>query len=662
MSVAGHDVVCSARRSVPARAARRGVTAGARWGGRGRCWPLRCGARRARGGAGRDVHGDRRGDYHTCAITTDGTAVCWGYNGDGETTIPPNLGSVTQITAGGYHTCAITTDGSPVCWGYNNDGQTTIPPNLGSVTQISAGDYHTCAITTAGTPACWGYNSDGQTTIPPNLGSVTQITAGGYHTCAITTAGTPVCWGDNDNGQTTIPQNLGSVTQITAGAYHTCAITTTATPACWGYNIYGQTTIPPNLGSVTQITAGGYHTCAITTAATPVCWGDNGYGQTTIPPNLGSVTQINAGDFHTCALRTDDSAVCWGDNEDGQSLVPPHNTTRPQITGAPKVGSNVAATNGAWDNSPTGFTYAWLRCTTNNTLVTCTTIPGADQAGYTIAAADDTRYLRVVVTATNASGSVAQHSYPVKTTRVKPDNTARPLISGTPKVGNVLTATSGHWANSPTGYTYAWQRCTTNNALASCTPIAGADQTTYTLSAATTWPGSGSSSPRPTAAARRSSTQARPCRSRGCDPTTRATGPHGHRSGRRDAVDQHRGVGQRARRLHLRVEALHDDPARLMHDDRRRHPRVLHPDRRRRRPAHPRVRHRDQQRRQRHRLHLPERQDDRRRLTRRERPPERLEFRRLAFGLRMACVPSRTTPMLRTRRRNRRHAGICASS
>ena len=424
------------------------------------------------------------GGFHTCAITTAGTPACWGDNGDGQTTIPQNLGSVTQISAGPYHTCAITTANTPACWGYDGDGQTTLPPNLGSVTQITTGRYHTCAITTGGTVVCWGHNGQGQTTIPPNLGSVTQITAGTDHTCAITTNGTPACWGNNGNGETTIPQNLGSVTQITAGTDHTCAITTNGTPACWGNNGNGETTIPQNLGSVTQITGGRYHTCVITTVGTPVCWGANDEGQTTIPPNLGSVTQISAGDYHTCALKTDASAVCWGDNFYGQALVPPHNTTRPQITGSPKVGSSVAASTGSWDNSPTSFTYAWLRCTTNNTLATCTPIAGADQSNYTIVAADDTRYLRVVVTATNASGVVAQHSYPVKITRVKPANTVRPTITGTPRVGSVLTATSGDWINSPAGYAYAWQRCTTNNAFASCTPIAGADQATYMLTAA----------------------------------------------------------------------------------------------------------------------------------------------------------------------------------
>ena len=394
------------------------------------------------------------GDLHTCAITTAGAPVCWGYNLEGETAIPPGLGSVTQISAGAYHTCAITPAGSPVCWGFNSDGETTIPPDLGSVTQISAGGYHTCAVTTAGSAVCWGYAENGQTMIPPNLGSVTQISAGGGHTCAITTAGSAVCWGSNGDGESTVPPNLGSVTQISAGTGHTCAITTSLSAVCWGYGGNGETTIPPNLGSVTQITAGDAYTCAITTAGSAVCWGYNFSGQTTIPPNLGSVTQISAGGYHTCALRTDASAVCWGYNAYGQALVPPHNTTRPAITGSPKIGSSVAATTGAWDNSPTGFTYAWSRCTTNNTLATCSTIAGADQSSYALSVDDDTRYLRVVVTATNASGGVAQHSYPVKVTRVRPANTVRPVISGTAKVGSVLTATTGDWTNNPAGYAY----------------------------------------------------------------------------------------------------------------------------------------------------------------------------------------------------------------
>jgi alpha-tubulin suppressor-like RCC1 family protein len=42
---------------------------------------------------------------------------------------------VTTITAGGAHTCAVTTTGTARCWGYNGDRQTDVPTDLGTVTQ-----------------------------------------------------------------------------------------------------------------------------------------------------------------------------------------------------------------------------------------------------------------------------------------------------------------------------------------------------------------------------------------------------------------------------------------------------------------------------------------------------------------------------------------------
>ena len=263
-------------------------------------------------------------------------------------------------------------------------------------------------------------------------------------------------------GQATVPAGIGSVTQITAGQYHTCAIKTDGTPVCWGYNAFGQTTIP---AGICQRHADHRrrlpHVCD-QVRRHPGLLGRQRYGQTTVPAGVGSVTQITAGGYHTCALRTDGAAVCWGHNGYGQSLVPPHSTARPVISGSPTVGSTLSASTGTWENAPTGYAYAWLRCSTNNTLASCSPIAGATQASYVVAAADDASWLRVVVTATNASGSVAQHSYAVRVPP-RPLNTVRPQISGTFRVGSVVSATTGEWDNNPTGYAYAWQRCTTNN-------------------------------------------------------------------------------------------------------------------------------------------------------------------------------------------------------
>jgi hypothetical protein len=55
-----------------------------------------------------------------------------------------------------------------------------------------------------------------------------------------------------------------------------------------------------------------------------------------------------------------------------------------------------------------------------------------------------------------------------------PSNTALPAVSGTAKVGQTLTASSGTWTGSPTDYSYQWQRCTP-----SCANIADATGNTY---------------------------------------------------------------------------------------------------------------------------------------------------------------------------------------
>ena len=206
------------------------------------------------------------------------------------------LSNVTQISARGSHTCALLTDHTVDCWGYNYYGQlgngTTNPSppygvatpvqvkdaagmgTLANVTQINAGYHHTCALLTDQTVECWGNNGGGQlgngTTTNSStpvqvkdaagtstLSNVTQVSAGSNHTCALSSGGTVECWGANwdgslGNGTTTDSSTpvqvkdiagtgtLSNVTQTSAGYNHTCALLTDHTVECWGYNYYGQ--------------------------------------------------------------------------------------------------------------------------------------------------------------------------------------------------------------------------------------------------------------------------------------------------------------------------------------------------------------------------------------------------------------------------------------
>ena len=59
-----------------------------------------------------------------------------------------------------------------------------------------------------------------------------------------------------------------------------------------------------------------------------------------------------------------------------------------------------------------------------------------------------------------------------------PSNTVPPTVSGTPAVGQTLTANAGTWTGTPTSFSYRWWRCS-----GSCTVISGATGSSYAVAA-----------------------------------------------------------------------------------------------------------------------------------------------------------------------------------
>ena len=60
-----------------------------------------------------------------------------------------------------------------------------------------------------------------------------------------------------------------------------------------------------------------------------------------------------------------------------------------------------------------------------------------------------------------------------------PQNTSQPTITGTAREGQTLTASDGVWSNSPTSFSYQWQRCASDGT--GCGDITAATSKTYTL-------------------------------------------------------------------------------------------------------------------------------------------------------------------------------------
>jgi hypothetical protein len=141
----------------------------------------------------------------------------------------------------------------------------------------------------------------------------------------------------------------------------------------------------------------------------------------------------------------------------------------PVVNGVAKEGETLTATTGTWARTPRTMLVEWLRC-----AETCTTVGTGTSRVLT---ADDVgRRMRVRVTATNDGGSTAATSEPTATVvqLVAPHLLSPPVVSGTPVVGQTLTAGDGTWSGDRLTITRRWLRCTT-----SCLAIAGERDRTH---------------------------------------------------------------------------------------------------------------------------------------------------------------------------------------
>jgi alpha-tubulin suppressor-like RCC1 family protein len=341
------------------------------------------------------------GTMHVCDIASGGFAYCWGLNGaEGRigsdqlsstamssvpVRVPGNL-KFAQLATFGRHTCGLTPEGKAYCWGYNgwgalgansNAGQSSTPVAVATsqtFRSITAGSDHACAITFDNVGYCWGNNdwrqlgtgTSATASSPVQISgglSFASLSAGAGFTCGVATLnGIAYCWGANSIGQTgdgktinygnvfvSAPQQVvggQAFKSVSLGNQYACGVTMAGQGYCWGSNNSKLGAGPTNDSSTPVAVSGGLtfrsistgygHACGVTTADAVYCWGGNGNGQLGVTVQNGSnvpmraagnltASEVSASGIgtgsasHTCMISSNRLTVyCFGRNDVGQ--------------------------------------------------------------------------------------------------------------------------------------------------------------------------------------------------------------------------------------------------------------------------------------------------------------------------------------------------------
>ena len=283
-----------------------------------------------------------------------------------------------QVSAGFTHTCALTADGTAWCWGANHELQLGIDTPL---------------------PQCQVFSCTPVAQQAGGTRKYKQIVAGTVSTCAIDLEGKTWCWGLlyrwlDTLELTATPKQIATDStfiSVTGGDAHFCGLTAGGTAMCWGVNTWGELGDSTKMNRRTPVvvvgghrfkslSASGVNTCGVTIDGDAYCWGDNRYGQIgagEVPYNsYGFVrtwprkvegghlfTTIAVGGNHVCALDTTGAAWCWGRNDNAQQLGDDsgisHRGVPVRVVGSLVFDAIAAAAVATCGHTPTNSVHCW---------------------------------------------------------------------------------------------------------------------------------------------------------------------------------------------------------------------------------------------------------------------------------------------------------------
>ena len=247
--------------------------------------------------------------YETVTNSTTLSVVpvaAWGYPGQGQSSVPPDLTNLIAVACGESHGLALNANGTVTGWG---NSLAAAPLGLTNVIAIAAGNDESLALLNDGTVLAWGNNEYGQTNVPAGLTDVVAVAAGEWNCMALQSSGTVIAWGVGTNtggypnlGQSIVPANLSNVVHIATGGLNDLGLKNDGSLVAWGDNSYGENNSPLGLTNIDTIAVGRGHCVALRTDGTVVAWGYDFYGETNVPAGLTNVAAVSANGFQTLAL------------------------------------------------------------------------------------------------------------------------------------------------------------------------------------------------------------------------------------------------------------------------------------------------------------------------------------------------------------------------
>ncbi|WP_405375467.1 MULTISPECIES: peptidoglycan DD-metalloendopeptidase family protein [unclassified Microbacterium] len=112
------------------------------------------------------------------------------------------------------------------------------------------------------------------------------------------------------------------------------------------------------------------------------------------------------------------------------------------VSGTRTVGSTLTAAVGSWRPAPVTFSYQWMR--------NGSPIAGATSRTYRLVDADATRTVSVKVTGKKSGYTTVSRTSPAVGIKWAFTSSPTPVVSGTPKAGQILQVAVGAWKPAPT--------------------------------------------------------------------------------------------------------------------------------------------------------------------------------------------------------------------